>query len=187
MHNFLLEKRLREAAPDLHRRAKGSAFALQKMLDSYLSWFPTFTDHSMLHSMEVLDYCNRLLGDKVCELTPQECYVLIMSCYLHDAGMGVSKEHFASIAKMFDLSEYRKAHPMADTPQSDLHNEFSGLFIRRYAVFDEAEYLNLETEDGVKDAVGLALDSVSVSTDVLERDTIIFPKFHREKCIGCGR
>ena len=36
-------------------------------------------------------------------------------------------------------------------------------------------------------ARGLALDSVSETTDVLERDTILFPKFHREKCIGCGR
>jgi dihydropyrimidine dehydrogenase (NAD+) subunit PreA len=34
---------------------------------------------------------------------------------------------------------------------------------------------------------GLALDSVSETTDVLERDTVIFPKFDREKCIGCGR
>nr|MCR5717833.1 4Fe-4S binding protein [Oscillospiraceae bacterium] len=35
--------------------------------------------------------------------------------------------------------------------------------------------------------VGLALDSVSETTNVLERDTVIYPKFHREKCIGCGR
>ena len=34
---------------------------------------------------------------------------------------------------------------------------------------------------------GLALDSVSETTDVLERDTVIFPKFHRELCVGCGR
>ncbi|MCR5090881.1 MAG: NAD-dependent dihydropyrimidine dehydrogenase subunit PreA [Oscillospiraceae bacterium] len=39
----------------------------------------------------------------------------------------------------------------------------------------------------VKEAVGRGLDSVSDTTDVLERDTVIFPKFHREKCIGCGR
>ena len=39
----------------------------------------------------------------------------------------------------------------------------------------------------VGEAVGLALDSVSDSTNVLERDTVVFPKFHREKCIGCGR
>ena len=39
----------------------------------------------------------------------------------------------------------------------------------------------------VKEAVGLGLDSVSGSTDGLERDTVIFPQFVKEKCIGCGR
>ena len=39
----------------------------------------------------------------------------------------------------------------------------------------------------VKEATGLALDSVSETTDILERDTVIYPRFHREKCIGCGR
>ena len=39
----------------------------------------------------------------------------------------------------------------------------------------------------VKEAQGLAMDTISFTTDVLERDTILFPKFHREKCIGCGR
>ena len=39
----------------------------------------------------------------------------------------------------------------------------------------------------VREATGLALESVSDTTDVLERDTVIFPIFHREKCIGCGR
>ena len=35
--------------------------------------------------------------------------------------------------------------------------------------------------------VGMALDSVSPTTDKLERDTVVFPKFDRSKCIGCGR
>ncbi len=39
----------------------------------------------------------------------------------------------------------------------------------------------------VGEARGLALGSVSETTDALERDTVIYPKFHREKCIGCGR
>ena len=61
-----------------------------------------------------------------------------------------------------------------------------------YRIIDDLKAgLNLYlTEKGftsVKKAVGLALDSVSASTDVLERDTVVFPKFHREKCVGCGR
>ena len=39
----------------------------------------------------------------------------------------------------------------------------------------------------VKEIIGLGLSSLSETTDVLERDTIIFPKFNRERCIGCGR
>ena len=39
----------------------------------------------------------------------------------------------------------------------------------------------------LEEARGMGLDSISETTDVLERDTIVFPMFHREKCIGCGR
>ena len=39
----------------------------------------------------------------------------------------------------------------------------------------------------VKEAIGLGLDSLSSTTDILERDTLIFPRFKRERCIGCGR
>ena len=39
----------------------------------------------------------------------------------------------------------------------------------------------------VKDIIGAGLDSISDSTDVLERDTILFPNFDLEKCTGCGR
>jgi dihydropyrimidine dehydrogenase (NAD+) subunit PreA len=39
----------------------------------------------------------------------------------------------------------------------------------------------------VKDIIGAGLDSVSDTTDVLDRDTILFPKFNHDKCINCGR
>ena len=44
--------------------------------------------------------------------------------------------------------------------------------------------LGLECVDQLR---GQALDSVSGSTDVLERDTVIFPRFDHSRCIGCGR
>lgn len=61
-----------------------------------------------------------------------------------------------------------------------------------YRIIDDlkaglAYYLKEKGFHSVKEAQGLALGSVSDTTDVLERDTVIFPKFHREKCIGCGR
>ena len=48
-------------------------------------------------------------------------------------------------------------------------------------------YLEEKGFENVKDVTGLGLSSVSESTDVLERDTVIYPKFIRDKCIGCGR
>ena len=48
-------------------------------------------------------------------------------------------------------------------------------------------YLTEKGFAGVKEARGLALDTISDTTDVLERDTVVFPRFLRDKCIGCGR
>ena len=48
-------------------------------------------------------------------------------------------------------------------------------------------YLAEKGFESVKDVIGLGLDSLSATTDVLERDTVLFPRFLREKCIGCGR
>ncbi len=61
-----------------------------------------------------------------------------------------------------------------------------------YRIIDDLKaglilYLTEKGFRGVDEARGLALESVSDTTDVLERDTVVFPKFHRENCIGCGR
>ena len=61
-----------------------------------------------------------------------------------------------------------------------------------YRIIDDLKaglllYLREKDFSSVNEVRGLALGSVSDTTDVLERDTVIFPRFHREKCIGCGR
>ena len=48
-------------------------------------------------------------------------------------------------------------------------------------------YLAEKGFDGPDQLRGLALDSLSTTTDVLERDTVVLPRFHREACVGCGR
>jgi dihydropyrimidine dehydrogenase (NAD+) subunit PreA len=48
-------------------------------------------------------------------------------------------------------------------------------------------YLAEKGFHNVREAIGLALDSISETTDYLERDSVIFPNFHKERCIGCGR
>ena len=61
-----------------------------------------------------------------------------------------------------------------------------------YRIIDDLKaglnlYLKEKGFSGVREAIGLGLDTLSETTDVLERDTVIFPQFVRERCIGCGR
>jgi dihydropyrimidine dehydrogenase (NAD+) subunit PreA len=61
-----------------------------------------------------------------------------------------------------------------------------------YRIIDDLKkglllYLTEKGFSSVKDVVGIGLDSISDTTDILERDTIIYPKFHLKKCVGCGR
>ena len=44
-------------------------------------------------------------------------------------------------------------------------------------------------ENGVKsisELIGRAVDGI-VENDEIERDTIVYPKFYRDHCVGCGR
>ena len=140
MSDFLLETKLRVENEALHRMTKDSAAVLQKMLESFLPRFPDFTDHTILHSMDVLEYCNVLLGEKQIErLSAAECYVLIMSCYLHDIGMGIGQKNYEELSKQIDFGDYFETNSREDTEKiiRDFHNEYSGLFIRKYAeLFD---------------------------------------------------
>ena len=61
-----------------------------------------------------------------------------------------------------------------------------------YRIIDDLKaglnmYLAEKGFSSVGEAVGLGLDSISETTDTLERDTVLFPQFVRERCIGCGR
>ena len=140
MRDYLLETKLRTENRALHRLTKDSAAVLQKMLESFLPRFPDFTDHTILHSMDVLEYCNLLLGEKQIErLTAAECYVLIMSCYLHDIGMGINQKNYEELSQKIDFGDYFETHSRENTEMiiRDFHNEYSGLFIRKYSdLFD---------------------------------------------------
>ena len=61
-----------------------------------------------------------------------------------------------------------------------------------YRIIDDLKsgllyYMEEKGFNNVEEMRGLGLDSLSDTTDSLERDTIIFPRFNREKCLGCGR
>lgn len=134
-NSFALEFRLRELDSNLHRRFTDCVFVLQKILSNYKLLFPEYTDHSELHSLTVIDFCNTLIGEQLDRLNKNEIYVLLCACYFHDTGMGITEKDFESFSRQIDFGDYFEKHPNVSAPEQirDFHNEYSGLFIRKYA------------------------------------------------------
>ncbi|MGN0316313.1 MAG: hypothetical protein ACI4E1_00070 [Lachnospira sp.] len=136
--DYLCEHRLQKLDPKLHQLFKDSVFSLQQLLTRYKNIFPTYTDHTALHSLEVVDFCNALIGEEnIDKLNADEIYILLMSCYLHDSGMGITESDFELFRQKIDFGNYFETHKDVTTPDliRDFHHEFSGLYIKKYADF----------------------------------------------------
>ena len=62
------------------------------ILQKFITNFPEYTDHSIVHSKRILKYAAYLLNTEIEKLNEDEVYVLIMAGYLHDIGMCPTKE-----------------------------------------------------------------------------------------------
>lgn len=138
-YDFSLERRLKELDPDLQVRFADTVFALQQILSNYQLIFPLFTDHTELHSLNIIEFCNKLIGEQINKLNADEIYCILMGCYFHDTGMGVSKADFDEFSNKIDFGNYFETHDKDNYPEiiRNFHNEYSGLFIRKYARFFE--------------------------------------------------
>ena len=132
---FQMEYRLRDLDPGLHRRFTDTVFALQHYLTQYQLVFPAYTDHSDLHSLTVIRFCNELAGDQVSRMNADEIYCLLMGCYLHDTGMGITEKDYQEFREKIGFGAYPETHDMSNSPVviRDFHHEFSACFIRKYA------------------------------------------------------
>ena len=138
-YDFTLEKRLHDLSPQLHKRFADTVFSMQFILSNYKLLFPEFTDHSELHSMNVIDFCNKITGPQIDKMNADEIYCLLVACYFHDTGMGISKKDFEAFSKEIDFGDYFQTHDATNVKRiiRDFHNEFSGRFITKYAdLFD---------------------------------------------------
>ena len=135
-NDYLLERTLRKESPDLHQRFRDSSFAVESILSRFRILFPAYTEHSELHSLTVIESCNRLIGTKqIKKLNVDEIYILLVSAYLHDVGMGISEKDYDEFKDVLGEKEYiaRNPHAIRLDFVRDKHNEFSALFIEKYA------------------------------------------------------
>jgi hypothetical protein len=106
----------------------------EQMLKKFLAVFPTFTDHTLLHTLSVTNISNQLLRENVRKLNASEIYIYLMACALHDIGMGVSDKDIDSFIDASGLRGYVNDHP--EISKSNLirkfHNDFSSQFVKKY-------------------------------------------------------
>lgn len=135
--DYLCEQKLQAANPQLHGLFRNSVFSLQRTLRKYQTIFPNYTDHTSLHSLEVIDFCNALIGKNIERMSADELYVLLMSAYLHDSGMGITRANFEAFSPHIPFEDYFEQHSKDDIPTviRDFHHEFSGEYIKKYARF----------------------------------------------------
>ena len=138
-YDFSLERKLRELDPKLHQLFADTVFALQQILSNYQLIFPDFTDHTELHTLNVIDFCNNLIGKQIDQLNADEIYVLLLGCYFHDTGMGISHHDFEEFSKNIDFGNYFDTHERDNYPEivRNFHHEYSGQFLKKYAKFFE--------------------------------------------------
>ena len=146
-HDFAMEMKLITEAPSLHRIFSDNVLCAQNMLLKYKSVFPSYTDHTSLHSLEVIAFCNELIGDYLSQLNTDEIFILLMASYLHDSGMGITeKDYFEFCEQLPQVKNYISQHAGANISEvvRIFHHEFSGCYIEKYKMlfdFPSEEHL----------------------------------------------
>ena len=138
-NDFLLERRLQQLNKKLSKRFGDIVFSVQFVLKNYKMIFPNFTDHSSIHSINVIEFCNKIVSSQVDKLNADEIYCLLLACYLHDTGMGISLDDYIEFSRKIDFKDYFDTHSRSDVPTiiRNFHNEYSGLFVNKYSYFFE--------------------------------------------------
>ena len=130
--DYLLEKRLAVLSPELSGRYRQCMSIFDVLLEKFHQVFPTFTDHSLLHCMNVLNYSNMIIGENVHRLNADEIYVYLTAVALHDSGMSIDEKRFEEYVQKSGVSQYVKDHPEEShaSVSRRFHHDFSAVFIR---------------------------------------------------------
>lgn len=138
-YDYALEKRLNELDKNLSKIFTNIVFSMQFILSRYKVIFPYFTDHTIVHSLNVIEFCNKIIGEDVKKLNADEIFILLFGCYLHDSGMGISLDDYIESSKKLELTNCFDNKRKSDVFSivRNYHHEYSGQFVEKYGDFFE--------------------------------------------------
>lgn len=96
------------------------------ILQNFITNFPDYTDHSIVHSKSVLRYAEHLLSDELDNLNEDEIYILLMGGFLHDIGMCPTPVMKAAILKS---QEFKLSENTFENYLRDIHHTISYQYI----------------------------------------------------------
>lgn len=102
----LYKKLLKDTNNAVARKYAGILVPISDDLNQLLEYvkknYPNFPDHGFQHSLRILNYISILLGNDIEELTPTECFCIILTAFFHDTAMAEYTER--------DTEKVRKEH-----------------------------------------------------------------------------
>lgn len=132
---FMLERRLRDLSPSKSAHFRTIVLVMENILNKTRSLFPDFTDHTIRHSLIVMEYLNTIVGSEIEKMNVDEIYILMCAVYMHDFGMTMDQKHFDMLKDKILPAGYLEEHK-DDTTRDIIrkyHNEFSAELIKQYA------------------------------------------------------
>ena len=142
-----LEKKLNELDNSLLKKYQDSNNEVELLLGKYDQNFPTYTDHSIKHTENVMNITADLLSkEEIDNLNSDEIYILMMASLLHDIGMCLPVERIKEIT--LKKSEIHDSIDEIDEDYiRDVHHELSYDFIVKE--FELLKIINLKYAEAI--------------------------------------
>jgi len=98
-----LAERLKNESPELFANYEQNISVLRFALQRYKKLFPYASDYSIVHSIEIIEMCERLIGEQsIGRLSADDCYCLLMAAYLQFFGFGVDDKHYEEFLPLLE-------------------------------------------------------------------------------------
>lgn len=126
-----LENKLKLLDSGLYSQFLKTKNEVDLLLSKYATNFPTYTDHSIKHSLEVFNLISELLNsEEINNLNSDEIYILSMASILHDIGMCLPNSEIIHLYnEKFNLSDIPIDSIDNDNIIREIHHELSYEFI----------------------------------------------------------
>ncbi len=128
-----LQRRLKVLDPYLLELLNDCIGEVQLLLQRYAENFPTYTDHSIDHTMQVFKIASEMMTpSEINNLNAEEIYVLSAACILHDVGMCIPENVLEENFESDRYKKYRNSQPKEKNKENlirEIHHELSYDFI----------------------------------------------------------